>query len=48
VTTTERRVATAAARTKKGDSAMRKLIVSTLVSLDGVIESPNDWANFDG
>jgi dihydrofolate reductase len=26
---------------------MRKLVVSTLVSLDGVIESPNRWANFD-
>jgi dihydrofolate reductase len=26
---------------------MRKLIESTLVSLDGVIESPNRWSNFD-
>jgi dihydrofolate reductase len=26
---------------------MHKLVVSTLVSLDGVIESPNRWANFD-
>jgi dihydrofolate reductase len=27
---------------------MRKLIESTLVSLDGVIEAPERWANFDG
>jgi dihydrofolate reductase len=27
--------------------AMRRLIESTLVSLDGVIESPDRWANFD-
>ena len=26
---------------------MRKLIESTLVSLDGVIEAPERWANFD-
>jgi hypothetical protein len=26
---------------------MRKLIESTLVSLDGVIESPDRWAHFD-
>jgi hypothetical protein len=26
---------------------MRKLIESTLVSLDGVIEAPEQWANFD-
>ena len=26
---------------------MRKLVVSTLVSLDGVIESPNRWSLFD-
>jgi hypothetical protein len=26
---------------------MRKLIESTLVSLDGVIESPERWARFD-
>ena len=26
---------------------MRKLIESTLVSLDGVIESPERWAIFD-
>ena len=26
---------------------MRKLIESTLVSLDGVIEAPGRWANFD-
>ena len=26
---------------------MRKLIESTLVSLDGVIESPERWAPFD-
>jgi hypothetical protein len=26
---------------------MRKLIESTLVSLDGVIESPDRWAPFD-
>ena len=26
---------------------MRKLIESTLVSLDGVIESPDQWALFD-
>jgi hypothetical protein len=26
---------------------MRKLIESTLVSLDGVIESPERWATFD-
>ena len=26
---------------------MRKLIESTLVSLDGVIEGPERWANFD-
>jgi dihydrofolate reductase len=26
---------------------MRHLVVSTLVSLDGVIGSPNRWANFD-
>jgi hypothetical protein len=27
---------------------MRKLIESTLVSLDGVIEAPGRWASFDG
>jgi len=26
---------------------MRKLIESTLVSLDGIIEAPERWANFD-
>ena len=26
---------------------MRKLIESTLVSLDGVIEAPERWASFD-
>jgi hypothetical protein len=26
---------------------MRKLIESTLVSLDGVIGTPDQWANFD-
>jgi hypothetical protein len=26
---------------------MRKLIESTLVSLDGVIESPDRWSHFD-
>jgi dihydrofolate reductase len=26
---------------------MRKLIESTLVSLDGVVEAPEQWANFD-
>jgi dihydrofolate reductase len=26
---------------------MRKLIASTLVSLDGVVEAPEQWANFD-
>ena len=26
---------------------MRKLIESALVSLDGVIEAPERWANFD-
>lgn len=26
---------------------MRKLIESSLVSLDGVIEAPERWANFD-
>ena len=26
---------------------MRKLIESTLLSLDGVIEAPERWANFD-
>ena len=26
---------------------MHKLIESTLVSLDGVIEAPDRWANFD-
>jgi len=26
---------------------MRRLVVSTLVSLDGVIESPNRWSGFD-
>jgi hypothetical protein len=26
---------------------MRKLIESTLVSLDGVTEAPEGWANFD-
>jgi hypothetical protein len=26
---------------------MRKLIESTLVSLDGVVEAPKRWANFD-
>ena len=30
-----------------GEPAMRKLIESTLVSLDGVIESPERWAIFD-
>src|ERR671924_403379 len=30
-----------------GAPAMRKLIESTLVSLDGVIESPERWAIFD-
>jgi dihydrofolate reductase len=32
--------------TKKGKD-MRKLIESTLVSLDGVVEAPEQWANFD-
>ncbi len=27
---------------------MCKLIESTLVSIDGVVESPERWANFDG
>ena len=26
---------------------MRKLVESTLVSLDGVVEAPNRWSNFD-
>ena len=33
--------------TRRKRTTMRKLIESTLVSLDGVIEEPERWANFD-
>ena len=33
--------------TQRKRTTMRKLIESTLVSLDGVIEAPQRWANFD-
>jgi hypothetical protein len=32
---------------REGERPRRKLIESTLVSLDGVIEAPERWANFD-
>src|SRR5262245_44517521 len=39
-------VASPISHSSKG-TIMRKLIESTLVSLDGVIEAPERWANFD-